>query len=126
MQMLVSIAAETTPTANLPIRTGTEVAIELNGRALLRYVDRWSAHESGRTIETFACPTPYTPSEVMRFLAPPRPDLLRDYVLFLDPKEIVVIRGPRWCNLGGGIEYVLPDGYPETAIIGPGWAVEVE
>jgi hypothetical protein len=113
------------PTKDLPARTGAEVWDALNGRYLMRYVDYGSVHEAGREIETFVCPTPYAGEDLSEWLALPRPDLVRDYAVLIDPRGIAEIKGPRWCSSGGGIEYILPKGYPKEAIVSPGWAVRV-
>ena len=120
-----SVAPPGTPVASLPMRPGTEVAIELGGRPLLRYVDYNAVHETSRATSTFVCPTPYTAEDQTEYLALPRPDLTRDFVIVLDPAKIDSIAGPRWCDLGEGIEYILTAGYDETAIMAPGWAVKI-
>ena len=117
------IADEWVPIDQLPIRPGREVAEELGGRLLLRYLI--DAHDIGVPIPTFVSPTPYSVEEVGYSLALPRPDLARRYVLFLDPRRIDYLQGPRWCNLGSGIEYVLPNGFERGAVLDPGWGVEV-
>jgi hypothetical protein len=64
-------------------------------------------------------------AEVVGYLALPNPTSLRKYVLFLDPRKINRVQEPKWCAMGQGIEYILPDGYDASAIIGVPWAVEV-
>lgn len=113
------------PVDSLPVRTGVEVATELQGRPLLRYVTYEGVHEQSHTGPTFVCPTAYAPADQVNWLALPRPELVRDYVLLLDPELIPSIKGPRWVSGGGGIEYVLPDGYGPEAVIVPGWAVPI-
>src|SRR4051794_7597686 len=93
-----AIYASACRTSDLPDRTGAEVAEELGGRYLMRYVDYSSVHEAGREIETFVCPTPYAGDELCEWLALPRPDLRRDYVVLIDPREIATVKGPRWCS----------------------------
>lgn len=119
------IAPVGTPVSSLPVRTGQEVAAELGGRPLLRYVPFDLVHESYRHTQTFVCPTPYSPDDMASFLALPNPALRREFVIVLDPVKIQRIVGPRWCDLGQGIEYVLTDGYDPDAIMAPGWAVSV-
>src|SRR5688500_10857079 len=65
----------------LPSRPGSEIARELGGRALLRYVDYKNVHEVSRDIPTFVTPTPYSVDEVRDYLALPRPELAREYVV---------------------------------------------
>jgi hypothetical protein len=120
-----SIQGPEVPDHRLPKRSGREVAAELAGRLLYRYVPYTGVHEKGHSGPTFVCPTPYAGGDIIEWLALPRPDLVRDYVLLLDPALIAEIQGPRWCSLGGGIEYILPNGYLEDAIIPPSWAVRV-
>jgi hypothetical protein len=119
------IAPSGTRVEDLPVRPGTKVAGELGGRPLLRYVDYAAVHENQRTTMTFVCPTPYAPADQVEYLALPRPDLVRDFVIMLDPAAITEIAGPKWCDLGQGIEYVLLNGYPPQAVLAPGWAVKI-
>jgi hypothetical protein len=85
------IADEWVPIDQLPIRPGREVAEELGGRLLLRYLI--DAHDIGVPIPTFVSPTPYSVEEVSYSLALPRPDLARRYVLFLDPGASTTSKG---------------------------------
>jgi hypothetical protein len=117
------IASKGTPDSALPIRAGSEVADELHGRMLVRYMI--DAHEPPRTLQTFVSPTPLSTEELDRYLALPRPDIPREYLLFLDPRKISDIQGPRWCSMGQGIEYILPTGYSASAVISPGWGVRI-
>ena len=117
------IADPETPDHDLPLRTGAEVAAELGGRKLLRYTA--DVNETSRPGQTFVCPTPLSSEEVGHWLNLPRRDLRRPYVLFLSPQFMAEIQGPRWCNMGLGIEYILPRGYTEDVIHGQPWVVEV-
>ena len=117
------IAPKGMPDFALPIRTGAEVADELHGRMLIRYVI--DAHEPPRSVATYVSPTPLSTEELDAYLALPRPDLRREYAIFLDPRRINEIRGPRWCSMGQGIEYILPNGYHGGAVVPPGWGVRV-
>ena len=90
---------------------------------LVRYVI--DAHESPRSTVTYVCPTPLSTEELDAFLALPRPDVRREYAIFLDPAQIAEIQGPRWCAMGQGIEYVLPAGYEARAVMAPGWGVRI-
>src|ERR1700720_4386034 len=98
------IAPKGMPDGVLPIRSGSDVADELHGRTLIRYVI--DAHEPPRSMATYVCPTPLSTEELNAFLALPRPDVLREYAIFLDPIQIDDIQGPRWCSMGQGIEYI--------------------
>jgi hypothetical protein len=120
-----SVASNDVPLDLLPLRTGEEVAQELAGRALLRYVDDRNVHETGHAGPTFVTPTPYSVEDLHGYLALPGPRAMRTHVLWLDPTRLTAIRGPRWCDLGSGIEYILTKGYSSEAILSPGWAVEI-
>lgn len=115
-------------TKSLPNRSGDEVAEELNGRLLLRYVTDDAVREAldGRIgVPTYVTPTPYAVQDVAAYLALPMPDLARGHVILIDPSGVEQIAGPCQVAAGQGIEYLLPHGYPETAIVGPEWAVKV-
>ncbi len=115
-----------------------DVGDVLRGRRLLHYVLRRQVGRfgGGRGGLTFVTPTPYSPEETISCLALPAPNEPREYVLLLDPYRLGGCRiyGPRWVFLGTGIEFILPDGFPGTAIVdvaqaspgGPGrWELEV-
>ena len=119
------IAPVGTPVGSLPVRRGAEVAKELGGRPLLRYVPFQLVHERYRDTMTFVCPTPYAPEDLAGYLALPNPTLPRDFVIVLDPVQLDEVADPRWCDLGQGIEYILTSGYTSAAILAPGWAVKV-
>jgi hypothetical protein len=104
-------------------RPGVDVAQELRGRMLLRYAE--DPHEAPRPQATFVSPTAYSADEASDYLAFPAPKKRREYVLFLDPSRIPFIKGPKWCSLGQGVEYLLPDGYEEAAVLSPGWGVRI-
>ncbi|QZY30612.1 hypothetical protein [Nocardioides coralli] len=123
--LLKILSAAHVPLDELPSRSGAEVATELAGRALLRYVAATGVHENSHPGPTFVTPTAYTSSELNSYLALPRPDLLRDHAIWIDPSRVDTILGPRWVHLGSGIEYVLPNGYTSDAVIEPGWAVQI-
>jgi hypothetical protein len=114
-----------TPLASMPARSGAAVAGDLGGRHLLRYLIRrqYGQFVSGTTNPQFVTPTPYSPTEAISWLALPTP-ARRDFVLFLDPKRLVDVRGPRRVLLGGGLEYILASGFPTAAIV-VGWPVAV-
>ncbi len=72
---------------------------------------------SGSTRGHWVTPTAISPKDVNAWLALPAPRVPRQYALLLDPSKIAVVRGPAWIRLGQGIEYFLPDGFPEDAIL---------
>jgi hypothetical protein len=76
---------------------------------------------AGSTSLHFVTPTPYSPTEVISWLALPTP-ARREFVLFLDAMYLSDVRGPRRVLLGGGLEYLLASGFPANAII-VGWPV---
>jgi hypothetical protein len=114
-----------TPLASMPSRAGTDIAIELGGRYLLRYLIRKQYHHftAGSTSLHFVTPTPYSSTEVISWLALPT-STHRDFVLFLDANHLWDVRGPRRVLLGGGLEYILASGFPAAAIV-VGWPVPV-
>jgi hypothetical protein len=107
-----------TPLSAMPNRTGAAISTELGGRFLLRYLVRKQYHQflTASTSVHFTTPTPYSPTEVISWLALPTPTR-RDYTLFLDPAKLSDVRGPRRVLLGGGIEYVLMAGFPAAALV---------
>jgi hypothetical protein len=114
-----------TALTSMPGRGGAAIAAELGGRYLLRYLIRkqYRHFATGTTNLQFATPTPYSPGEVISWLALPTM-VRREFVLFLDPKHLSDVRGPRRVLLGGGLEYLLASGFPSAAIV-LGWPVPV-
>lgn len=117
------ISSGDTALEDLEVKSGTQVALELGGRMLLRYVV--DVKESSKVGPTFVTPTPFSADEVTSYLALPNALARREWVVVIDPSKIDNILGPRWCSMGQGIEYILPDGYSPAAIYGPAWALEV-
>lgn len=127
-----TIAPAGTLDSKLDTPNAAEVASDLGDRYLLRYlVDSDAAlfvpkreDEAKRFAENkthWVTPTPYSPEEAVAWLAVPSPHLPRRYVLLLDPNKITTpILGPRWVRMGGGIEYILPNGFPWDAIVDVG------
>lgn len=118
----ISIADPGTPIDTLPLKTGQDVYEELGGRYFIRYivpaqVGRFSHGDEGKH---YVCPTPYTPSETLSWLVLPAGAEPRTHALLLDPRRIASVRGPQWVGLPGGIQYVLPNGFPQDAIVVPG------
>ena len=114
-----------TPLAAMPARSGPDIAAELGGRYLLRYLIRrqYRQFTTGSASLQFVTPTPYSPTEAISWLALPTA-ARREFVLFLNAKHLSDVRGPRRVLLGGGLEYILASGYPATAIV-VGWPVPV-
>jgi hypothetical protein len=117
---------------HLPLKSGVDVFNELGGRFLIRYL---ADHQVGRFLNGdngrhYTCPTSYPASELNRWLLLPTPRSRRSYVLLLDPRQIPDIRGPQWVASAGGIQYILPNGFPQRAIEVPGapgaaWEIEL-
>ena len=110
-------------------KSGAEIFDELGGRFLLRYLlpGQGDTPEKLSEIQSryqWVTPTPYSPKETIAMLALPALERPREYVLILDPREIEDIQGPRYVKLGGGIEYILPKGFPNAALVLP-WPSEV-
>src|SRR5262245_37225291 len=108
--------------SNPPVRSGTDVSRELGGRLLLRYVAPYQLGQfrHGSRAECYATPTAYTPDEVVKYVLLPGAGIPREHVLLLDPSRIRWIQGPMWVALARGVQYTLPDGFPEEAIVVPG------
>jgi hypothetical protein len=129
----VTVAPAGTNLADLPQSDNVELARQLCSRLLLRYVTpaQLSLFVGGSAKEHYVTPTPILPEEAVGTLALPPADRLRAYVLLIDPAFVPVALGPRWVSWGAGIEYVLPLGFPEEAVVSispdaPGrWAIEV-
>jgi hypothetical protein len=117
------IHSKHTPDSAMPVRAGIDVYRELQGRMLCRYII--DPHEPPRTTPTWVSPTPLSTEELIAYLALPNPMKDREYVLLLDPSKINDIQGPRWTSRGQGLEYLLPVGYPLSAVIPPPWGVRI-
>ena len=106
---------------------GIDPTKELDGRYLVRYLRRrqQGLFLRGAAGPVFVTPTAYSPDEVVSWLALPFPTDRVDLALLLDPRELGYrpsgplfrVYGPRWVPFGGGIEYLLFDGFPEAAIV---------
>jgi len=114
-----------TPFSAMPARLGPDIAVELGGRYLLRYLLRkqYRQFTAGSPSPHFVTPTPYSPTEVISWLALPTP-ARREFVLFLDAMRLSDVRGPRRVLLGCGLEYLLASGFPANAIV-VGWPIPV-
>jgi hypothetical protein len=122
----VAIAASVLPTTALARKSGQQIAKELGGRYLLRYLLRHQVgrYTGGSSDQHWVTPTPYAPEETISWLALPAPRDPRAYVMLLKPEEITEVWGPRWIRFGGGIEYYLPRGFPAAALAFQ-WEMEV-
>ena len=121
----MSIASNETSLDMLPVRRGESVARELAGRPLFRYVDGRHAREQRHPGPVFVTSTPYRPEDLQVYLALSGWPAVRTFVLRLDPMKLGSIRGPRWCDVGIGVEYVLLRGYEPEAVLDPDGAVEI-
>ena len=115
----VIISPSNIPVEDLPIKTGEEVADELAGRPLIRYLCRQdvSRYLRGDRNPHYTTPTPYSPTDLISFLCLPDPQTARTHCLLLDPQNIEIILGPRLIQWGGGIEYILPHGFEQEDLI---------
>lgn len=122
----VRIASRVAPDDSLPIRLGRDIAIELGGRYLLRYMfpHQVGQYALGSQDRHFVTPTAYSPEDAVSWLYLPKPTGKRPFVMLLDPAKVPYAQGPRWVRLGNGIEYILPRGFPGEAV-GAGWELEV-
>jgi hypothetical protein len=113
-------------------RSGLRAAEELAGRLLIRYISpaQLGHFDRGSNFPCYTTPTPYTPEEAVAYLLMPQADVPRTYAYLLDPRRIPAIQGPLWVAAARGIQYILPEGFPEDAIVVPGaptgrWAIPV-
>ena len=108
---------------DLPDRSGIDVARELGGRLLARYLTPSQVAEfaDGSTSRGhWVTPTAVAPEDVVAWLALFAPLVKRQHALLLDAAVIDVIRGPAWIRLGQGVEYYLPGGFPKEALVDVG------
>lgn len=135
----VPVAQATTEFGGLASPSST-VAWSLGGRYLYKYLlpADLEVFSAPRPIDPdylfkahFMTPTTYAPKDAAQWLSFPSPERLRKYVLLINPALVPVIRGPRRVLMGMGLEYYLPDGFPEVAIAsigvvsGAGWPVVI-
>lgn len=114
----LKIAPAGTPLKNLPKLNGPQLQRQLQNRILLKYLrpNQIGKLLIGVNTRQYVTPTPYSPRGAVRWLALPRPNIPPGYVLLLRPRELRNIWGPRFVLLGGGIEYILEDGFEKKAI----------
>jgi len=112
---------------DLPKKTGGQVADELGGRYLLRYVlpSQVGAFNNGSSSFHYVTCTPYSPEETIGQLALPNGTEPRSHVFVLQPMKLKKVLGPRWVRGCHGIEYLLPEGFGKDALVRT-WAVPVE
>jgi hypothetical protein len=117
-----------------PLRAGPEVAAELGGRLLIKYLTQRQVSteqfRNGSERGEYATITPYTTDDVVAWLLLPAPAVARKHVLLLNPTAISWIAGPYWVASGRGIQYLLPYGFTPNAIVVPGstaghWGIPV-
>jgi hypothetical protein len=111
----------------MPPRSGADVAEELGRRYLLRYLlsDQLGQFLDGSVFRHFLTPTPLRPQHAVSFLTLPSPGKPRTHVLVIDVSKVDAVCGPRWIRFGTGIEYLLPRGFPKSALV-VDWEIEIE
>jgi hypothetical protein len=117
------IAPRSQDVETMPDRTGAEIADELGGRLLVRYLtaSQVGLFTAGSTDRGhWVTPTPVGPEDAASWLALLAPLLWRRHALLLDPRHVDIIRGPAWIRLGQGIEYYLPSGFSADAVVDVG------
>ncbi len=122
----VSVASATTPESSLPAISDPDR--HFAGRLLVRYLRKgdlaqvtdtvWQNRAHSLTI------TPLCKDTLRRYLNLPSSLPPPTHALLVDPLLLPAIRGPRYVRLGFSVEYVVPS-LPDTAIVGPRWAVEI-
>jgi hypothetical protein len=118
-----AIAPRSQDVETMPDRAGADIADELGGRLLVRYLtdSQVGLYTSGSTDrDHWVTPTPVGPEDAASWLALLAPHHPRTHALLLDPRHIDLIRGPAWIRLGQGIEYHLPGGFPADAVFDVG------
>src|SRR3989338_37936 len=115
----IRIAPPGTSVGALSILNGNALRKQLGGRYLFRYLrsNQIGQLVNGVGTRQYVSPTPYSPGEAVKWLALPRPNYPPTFVLFLIPDHLRNIRGPRYVLLGGGIEYILEDGFDKNALV---------
>jgi hypothetical protein len=130
------IAPFGTEKASLAQKTGHEVSVELGGRYLITYLLPWQVGTllHGADHLVYFTPTVLSRTEI-GYLATPSTHIIRTHALLLDPNKLpsgYTVLGPRLIDMGGGIEYLLPNGFPREALVNIGaepdtiWEVEID
>jgi hypothetical protein len=124
----VNIAPASELDTSLPRQTGLEFAAFI-ARLLIRYLRNHQVGllTSGSSRPQWVTLTPYSGPETISWLALPVPRDAPTHALLLNPARMgsYPIDGPRWVRLGGGVEFLLPMGFPSAAISPPGWELEL-
>ena len=121
-----AIASAVTDDSDLPIRSGADVFEEIGGRLLVRYMvfRQLGQFAGGSNSRHWVTPTPLSVEAVGPFLALPSIAEPRKYAMLINPSAVPQIQGPRWVRGGDGIEYLLPNGFPASALA-VAWEIEV-
>lgn len=119
LDWIASVSPPRVRDEELPVLSGEDLAAQLHGRLLLRYLlpEQVGLFLAGSSDKHWVTPTAFSPTEAIEALALFRPRDPRTYVLALEPARIERALGPRQVQLGVGIEYVLPDGFPLEAVL---------
>lgn len=122
IELVQEIAARGVAVESMPDRCGSDVVDDLGDRYVLRYLtsSQISEFTDGSARGHWVTPTALSPDYVVPWLALYAPKLPRAHVLILDLNEIELVRGPAWIRLGQGIEYFLPEGFPQSAVVDVG------
>jgi hypothetical protein len=138
-EQLLNAGAEIHPSnmsdADLPARKGPDIAKELGGRWLVRYLtakqqqrmaqEPYLQYSGEPDQKIYVTPTPLPPRLAIRVLALPNAAVPRTFRVLIDPSKVRLVLGPRWVRGGTGIEYVLPRGYGPSALVAPRWPLPV-
>jgi len=124
----ITIAASSTPDSSLQVWNGPDFAKEVP-RLLVRYLRKGQVGRltGGSDRPQWVTLTPYAPDDLISWLALPAPLDPPSHCLLLDAAQLDPrpILGPRWVRLGGGIEFLLPGGFPPQAVVPLGWEIEI-
>jgi hypothetical protein len=120
------VAPPSTPDSALPKKTGAQVAAEIGDRFLFRYLRRSQVgHFRGGSGDLhYLTPTAYSRRDAVRWLALPAPERPPTHLLVVDPRAVATVLGPRRVRGGAGFEYLLPNGFPPSALLMT-WEMEI-
>jgi hypothetical protein len=115
----VEAVASATRDADLPEKSGDQVFEETGRRYLIRYVpkDGISLESMLEPSPRWVTPTPYSAEDAVRYLALPFGERQREYYWLINPRYLRNVKGPRSIDGGFGIEYLIPEGVPEGALV---------